>query len=116
LLLRAAWTSFTLSLDMRALEDARRLDPMLLLLSCWVCTSLLELLDPLPRLLLPIPEDPEDFCDSDEEDPVPLGPLVCDQLCGTITNMAPLSTRLDNTVVWVFFISASFPFLNFIHQ
>jgi hypothetical protein len=69
--------------------------------------SLLELLDELPRLLLPIPEEP-DFCDSVEDDPVPLDPLVCAQLCGAITNTAPLSTRLDNTVVWVFFISASF--------
>ena len=94
-----------MSLDMCALEDARRLDPMLLLLSRWVCISLLELLDSPPRQLLPIPEEPDDFCDSDEEDPVPLDPLVCDQLCGAITKTAPLSTRLDNTVVWVFFIS-----------
>jgi len=71
--------------------------------------SLLELLDPVepavPRLLLP--EGSVDFA-PDEDDPVPLDPLVCAQLCGAITNTAPLRTRLDNTVVWVFFISASF--------
>jgi hypothetical protein len=75
--------------------------------------SLLELLDPVepavPRLL---PEGSVDFA-PDEDDPVPLDPLVCAQLCGAITNTAPLSTRLDNTVVWVFFISASFLIFRF---
>jgi len=71
--------------------------------------SVLELLEPvvplLPRLLLPVPDGSDDFCDPDGDEPVPLDPPVCDQACGAIINTAPLSTRLDRTFECVFFIS-----------
>jgi hypothetical protein len=40
-------------------------------------------------------------------EPEPLGPLVCDQACGAMTNTAPLNSRLDTTF---FFISSSLIF------
>jgi hypothetical protein len=79
LLFSADWTSFTLSFDSRP-ADARRLEAAPPVLSLLLCISVLEPLEPLlalepvPRLLLPVPvASEEDFC---EDEPAPLEPLV----------------------------------------
>lgn len=79
LLLSAAWTSFTLSFEICPLPDARRDEPMLPLRSRWVCTSLPELLEPVPLVprLLPLPDGSDDFSDPDGDEP-PLEPPVWD--------------------------------------
>jgi hypothetical protein len=115
LLFNAAWTSLTFSFDM--LWPALR--PPVPSLPVWPRSVFMSLDDEpeLPRwLLLPAADGSLDFCDSLplRADPAPLEPPACAHACGAITNTAPLSMRLDNTVACVFFMSPSLLFFRFL--